>query len=338
MKKNIINKCFCFGDILINNCYLPETYLRDYYERKLPQACMALLRTEMSNQEWLKIFIPLKYHTKVITIGKHTSEMQTSNILETIESTSDQRTVLLYGNGGTGKSTTLNYLCTRWERRIGLSDQFAHVYLLTIRNIVSPYASLEHIICQDLGLVPPEKEQDVRRFIRFNSRAIVWLLDGYDERTEHGNQEATINKLICKKISCQSKVLVTSRTHCSDVLTSIAEPTRAEIYIQGFDDIGVRQYLRNLPKEWAPKYHGLLDKGIPAELLRSPLILSMVCYVHNKHYARSRKGTRSDLHLINTSSIVDAVCGILLGIMEEKRTGCQLPLYTSTSVTNLKSS
>ena len=288
---------------------------------------MALLRTEMSNQEWLKIFIPLRYHMKVIT-GDDTTEIQTSNILETIESTSDRRTVLMYGDGGTGKSTTLNYLCTRWYSRLGLSDQFAHVYLLTIRSIVSPYASLEHIICQDLGLVPPEKEQDVRRFIRFNSAAIVWLLDGYDERTEHGNQEATINKLIAGKISRHSKVLVTSRPQGSDILTSIVESTRSEIYLRGFDEIGVRQYLKNLPSEWAPRYHSLLDKGIPAELLRTPLILSMVCYVHNKHYERSHRDTRDDLHLINTSSIFDAVCGILLGIMEEKSTGCQLPLYT----------
>ena len=288
---------------------------------------MALLRAEISNQEWLKKFVPLKYDTKVI-MGDDISEMHTTNILEAIESISDRRTVLLFGDGGTGKSTTLNYLCTRWNRRLGLSDQFAHAYLLPIKSIVSPYASLQHIICQDLGLVPPEKEEDVRRFIKFNSAAIIWFLDGYDEREERGNKESTIDKLISKKISRHSKVFVTSRPHDSDILTSIVEPTRYEINLSGFDENGVKQYLKNLPSEWAPKYHSLLDKGIPAELLRSPLILSMVCYVHNKYFERSQKSTSDDLHLISISSIFDAVCGIYLGMMEEKRTGRELPLYT----------
>ena len=251
-------------------------------------------------------------------MGDDIREMHTTNILETIESTSDRRTVLLYGDGGTGKSTTLNYLCTQWNRKLGLSEQFAHAYYLPVKSIASPYASLEHIICQDLGLVPPEKQQDVRRFITFNSAAIIWFIDDYDERVERGIEETTVDKLISRKISHHSKVFVASRP----------QPTRFEINLEGFDKIGVRRYLRNHPREWAPKYNSLLDKGIPAELLRSPLILSMVCYVHNKHYERSQKGTLGDLHLMNTTSIFDAVCGIFLGMMEEKRTGCLLPPCT----------
>ena len=289
---------------------------------------MALLRTEMCEKDWIKQFIPLKYDIKKVS-DDAIDRRHTTNILQAIETNPDRNTVLLYGDGGTGKSTTLNYLCTRWNNRLGLSDKFAHAYLMPIRNIVSPYASLEHIICQDLNLIPREKEQDVRRFIKFNSSVIVWFLDGYDERLEHGKKESTISKLISGKISVDSKVFVTSRPHSYDVLTSIVKPTSSEIYIRGFDEVGVKKYLKNLPKDWAPTFHSLVEGGIPDELLRSPLILCMVCYMHNIHYERSHKGTSGDLHLISTSSILDAVCGIFLGIMEEKMMGFQLPLYTS---------
>ena len=143
--------------------------------------------------------------------------------------------------------------------------------MLPVRYIVSPYAKLEHIICQDLQNLPEQHELEVRRFIKFNSRSIIWFLYGYDERTSHGRDETTIDKLLSVKYAPHFTVIVTSRPQDATILSAFKIKRRLQVYVKGFDDSGIRHYLEKLPKSWAPTYAGLVHKGdIPRELLKSP--------------------------------------------------------------------
>ena len=281
----------------------------------------------MRKDTWLAQISPLRYDmTNVSEQGIR--ELPISNIIQTVTNAPKESRILLFGEGGSGKSTTVSSLCTKWNERSGLSERFAHAYLIPVRNIVNPYASLEHIICQDLKIIPQQHEQDVRRFIKFNSTSIIFFLDGYDERTSHGRDETTIDKLISGKDAPHSTVVVTSRPQDTSILSAIKIKRRLEVYVKGFDDSGVRNYLEKLPKSWAPTYAGLVqNSAIPRELLKSPIFLAMVCYIHQE-YTKSDECEISDLKLVSTSSILDAVCGIFLGIKEEKTTGCDLQHYT----------
>ena len=311
---------------LIQSQLLAGSHLRSHYNKVLPQSCMALLRTNMAQEEWLKQYVPLRYNMRTFS-GSGVTENSVNNIVHAVESLNDTRTVLIYGDEGTGKSTSLNHLASIWTSRSGLVEKFSHLFLVPIRQINSPTSQLEHVICQDLELIPPEQEQVVRRFIKFNASAILWLLDGYDERTDHGNKQFTINKLITGECAPASTVIVTSRPHSAQALSALATSHRAEIQLTGFDVAGVKEYLGNLPREWAPEYNDLSNL-IPRELLSLPLFLAMISYVHKKHHTRSGRGSRSILQVFSIRAVLDAVVGIFLGIMEEKEKGRQLPQYT----------
>ena len=280
----------------------------------------------MAQENWLSQYVPLRYNMKTFS-GSDVSERPVNNIVHAVESLVGIRTVLIYGDEGTGKSSSLNHLATAWNKGFGLVGKFSHLYLIPIRQINNPTSPLEHIICRDLKLVPLEQEQAVRRFIMFNSSAILWLLDGYDERTDHGDEEFTINKLISGEFAPKSTVIVSSRPHSAHTLSDLVKLSKSEIYLSGFDEIGVKEYLRILPQEWAPEYSDL-NNLIPRELLNLPLFLAMVSYVYKKHYERSDKGDKGVLQFFTIRSVLDDVVGILLGVMEEKRTGRHLSQYS----------
>ena len=298
--------------------------MRSHYAAVLPQSCMALLRTDLAQEQWLAQYVPLRYN--MTFSGSDVTGHPVSNIVRAVESLTHTRTVLIYGDEGTGKSTSLNHLATAWRTGHGLVERFSNVFLIPIRQIKSPTSPLEHIICHDLELVPPDQEQSIRRFIKFNPSAILWLLDGFDERTDHGYGEPTINKLIKGTYAPRSKVVVTSRPHSKHTLSALVNRNRAEIHLTGYDDAGVKEYLRNLPQEWAPAYRDLNDL-IPRELLTLPLFLAMVSYVYKKHHERAGKRDVNIIQLFSIRSVLDAVVGILLGIMEEKEKARQLPQY-----------
>ena len=65
------------------------------------------------------------------------------------------RTMIIYGDEGNGKSTSLNHSATTWRSGTGLVERFSHVYLLPIRQIRNPTSSLEDSICRDLKLALP---------------------------------------------------------------------------------------------------------------------------------------------------------------------------------------
>ena len=279
----------------------------------------------MATEEWLTQYVPLRVNMKNFR-GSYVTEQPVLNIVHTVENLVDTRTVLIYGDEGSGKSSSLNHLASAWMKRSGLERRFSKLFLLPIRQIISRTSSLEHIICHDLNLVPPAQEQAVRRFIKFNAPAILWLLDGFDERIEGDMEQLTINKLIKGEYAPKSTVIVTSRPHASEQLSSLVLENRSEIFLKGFDDRGVKQYLQGLPHEWAPTFKDLVGhSSIPRELLRSPLILAMICYIHKVDYGNRNK---SSLHLVTSSSVLNAVVGILLGMMEEKTKVKKLPQHT----------
>ena len=279
----------------------------------------------MAQEKWLTQYVPLRCNVKTFS-GSDVTEHPVNNIVKAVNDLTNTRTVFIYGDEGTGKSSSLSHLASTWTNRTGLVERFSLLYLLPIREINNPTSPPEHIICHDLKLVPPEQEQAVRRFIKFNSSAILWLLDGFDERTDHGNDEFTINKLIAGVSSPRSKVVVTSRPHSAQTLSALVKNRRSEIQLTGFDDAGVKEYLGNLPQEWAPAYSDLKNL-IPRELLSLPLFLAMVSYFYKKDHERSGKESIHILKLFSIRSVLDAVIGILLGIMEEKTKGQQLPQY-----------
>ena len=282
----------------------------------------------MASEQWLEQYVPLRYNMRSY-IGSEVTEHPVNNIVNAVENLTKTRTVLIYGDEGIGKSTSINHLTSTWTNRSALAGRFSQIYLMPIRQINRTASSLEHIICRELKLVPPTQERAVRRFIEFNAPAILWLLDGYDERIEHGTEQLTINKLISGEYAPKSTVIATSRPHASEHLSGLVLENRSEIALRGFDDKGVKQYLEGLPREWAPTFNDLVGhSGIPRELLRSPLILAMICYIHKVEYESSTDRNRSTIQLVNVNSVLDSVAGILLGMMEEKTKGNTLPQYT----------
>ena len=282
----------------------------------------------MASEQWLEQYVPLRYNMRSYS-GTDVTEHPVNNIVNAVEDLTKTRSLLIYGDEGTGKSSSLNHLSSTWTDRSGLVERFSHIYLLPIREMNSSTSSLEHIICRELKLVPPAQERAVRRFIKFNAPAILWLLDGYDERIEHGTEQLTINKLLSGEYAPKSTVIATSRPHASAHLSSLVMENRSEIALRGFDDKGVKQYLEGLPREWALTFKDLVGhSGIPRELLRSPLILAMICYIHKVEYESSTDKNRNIMQLVNISSVLDSVVGILLGMMEEKMKGNKLPHYT----------
>ena len=310
----------------LNNPCFTATHIRAYFDEELPRSCMSLLR--MSGDAWLAEVTPLKYNIKSFH-GDKVIDLPGTSVLNIIDKCKAKSRIILYGEAGTGKSTTLSELCISWKKRIGLTQRFAQAYLLLVRNIVSPYASLEHIICNDLNIVPLHKEQYVRRFIKFNSASIIWFVDGYDERSSRGKKETTIDKLISGKAAPNSTVVVSSRPQDTDILSAIMTNKEIEIHVKGFDDSGVHTYLNKLPKDWAPTYRDLVvNSAIPGELLNIPIIVAMVCYIHQQVQSSPKRRERRPIKLVSTISVLDAVCGIFLGISEEKTTGCDFPHYT----------
>ena len=279
---------------------------QDLRAQVLPGFCQALPR--MTGEEWLTDVTPLVYDIKIFQCDKIV-DLRCSgilNIIKIIETSLVKKKILVYGEAGSGKSTTINELFTSWLKRTGL-NKFVHAYLINVRNIIAPHASLEHIICHDLRLVPSHQEANVMGSIKFNSSSIIWFLKDYKKKTDY---ETTIDKLISGKIAPNSAVVVSTRTEDADIISSIMPNKTHEIHVKGFDDSGVREYLKKLPKDWAPSYrHLVVDSGIPRELFKLPFIVAMVCHIH-------QVGTTDNL--VSTSSVLDAVCGTVLNIYLEK--------------------
>ena len=265
-----------------------------------------LMSADEAEDAGLSPYVPLRYSMTMVTRSDTTQEPG-NNIVTAIDNLGEASTVLIYGDAGTGKSTSLHHLKTQWLDQSGLAEKFEHLYLITIRDVASPTSSLEHIICNDLELFPAAKEQQVRRFIKFKSESIIWLLDGYDEQMSRGVREPTINKLISGEYAPKSTVVVTSRPNSAQLLLALLENTKRqvlEIHLTGFDDTGVKDYLAKLPHEWAPDCTHLANTiGLPRELLRLPLFLAMVSYLSKQHHERSMEGGGINQNLLNKKKI-----------------------------------
>ena len=101
-------------------CVFTEVQLRVHLNKELPRSCMALLRTNMRKDTWLAQISPLRYDlTK--TSEKCVRELPVSDILQTISNAPEESRIFLFGEGGSGKSTTVNFLCTKWNERSALT-------------------------------------------------------------------------------------------------------------------------------------------------------------------------------------------------------------------------
>ena len=189
--------------------------------------------------------------------------------------------ILVFGEGGTGKTTLCKKLAYDWAKK-DPSSPLKDVPVLCVlefrklqgsENIEN--AIYNQLFSRDSAITPDQ----IRQFIRSSPSKIVIVLDGYDEYDP--KTKGDINDLLNTKIMAKVRVMVTTRPWPSCALQQ-KKHMYAQISLDGFDSKGIETYVRNYFEE-DHKADACLAKiranGALNALAATPIVMSMLCFV-----------------------------------------------------------
>ncbi|XP_063970666.1 uncharacterized protein LOC135157763 [Lytechinus pictus] len=191
--------------------------------------------------------------------------------------------ILVFGEGGMGKTTLCKKLAYDWAtkkeqsplRNIPIVCALEFQKLQESDNVAD--AIHNQLLCKDSDITPNK----IRQFIKANPKKIAIVLDGYDE-FDPNSHKGDINDLLSCKIMYQVVTLITTRPWHACLLRQKTQ-MYAQVSLDGFDADGIKAYVSQYFEDEPVAnrcYESILANGIMLQLSRTPILLSMICYLN----------------------------------------------------------
>ena len=244
--------------------------------------------------------------------------------------------ILVIASAGLGKSSFSSHIVRLWSETSALQEKFNLVLLLPLRLVSNHCGPIENLFCKsnEYNLFPPTSEGQLRRMLKFNSRKVLFIFDGYDEIPERNQKQTVINDVISGKVASEASVIVTSRPQCEDTLFKLMSEF-VSISLNVMSDQTIDRYINEIHQAsqdtqyTSDAMENKIWTMLPQELLRIPLFLSFACFL----WQMGNKNARLRSEVIQIKSIADVlgqVLGLFISLYVEKLDMCELPIYTST--------
>ncbi|XP_078619413.1 NLR family CARD domain-containing protein 4-like isoform X1 [Branchiostoma floridae x Branchiostoma japonicum] len=204
-----------------------------------------------------------------------------SSVTEALVGRSDcpcPRRVLIEGQPGIGKTTTLFKLVVDWAKGDNKAlSEFDLVFCVALRKVAEPQSLVDCIFDQ---LLPEDASFDkvsLEEYLQTNKNILI-VLDGYDEWDPIESHD--ISKVLCGKILRDCCVIVSTRpSRTSDLLKMMRPDTRLEI--NGFHPDNVSTYVHKYFGGNIPKARRLLEKlesnFLSTGVTLTPMFLLLIC-------------------------------------------------------------
>ncbi|XP_055721920.1 NACHT, LRR and PYD domains-containing protein 1 homolog isoform X2 [Salvelinus fontinalis] len=226
-----------------------------------------------------------------------------------------QRTVILQGHSGTGKSFTTQKIMSDWAFGRLYEDRFDFVFHLRCKelNQATGRKSVMDLLNYDQSL-----SSMIKQVLRQSPERVLFLVDGFDELKfsldvpkdslprdpwTQCSPEVTLSGLIRKQILHESFLLVTTRSTALDKLKEVVKNPVRYAEILGFSKEGVEEYFnRFFMKEQHSQqaYDSVRKNETLFTACFIPVICWIICTVYREQFD---EGTEMIQSLETTTSI-----------------------------------
>uniref|UniRef100_A0A8C7S279 NACHT, LRR and PYD domains-containing protein 3-like n=1 Tax=Oncorhynchus mykiss TaxID=8022 RepID=A0A8C7S279_ONCMY len=226
-----------------------------------------------------------------------------------------QRTVILQGHSGTGKSFTSQKIMSDWAFGRLYEDQFDLVFHLRCKelNQATGRKSLMDLLNYDQS-----SSSMIKQVLHQSPERVLFLVDGFDELKfsldvpkdslprdpwTQCSPEVTLSGLIRKQILHESFLLVTTRSTALDKLKEVVKHPVRYAEILGFSKEGVEEYFNRFFKK---KQHSqqAFDSVRKNETLFTACFIPVICWIICTVYREQfDEGTEMIQSLETTTSI-----------------------------------
>ena len=182
-----------------------------------------------------------KFH-KMLDTSKATKEIE--EILAPLDKNTESSFILIEGAPGIGKSMLLKEIAYRWGKK-QLLQKFELVLLVCLRDTslqqIKSVSNLLQLFC--IGDENPTQivTACAQYLLGNGGKALILLLDGYDEYPEHLRENSLITKIIKRQLLPFCGLVVSSRPHASHHLR---EEATIRVDILGFTETEREHYIK----------------------------------------------------------------------------------------------
>uniref|UniRef100_A0A4W5QIS7 NACHT domain-containing protein n=1 Tax=Hucho hucho TaxID=62062 RepID=A0A4W5QIS7_9TELE len=224
-----------------------------------------------------------------------------------------QRTVILQGHSGTGKSFTTQKIMSDWAFGRLYKDRFDFVFHLRCKELNQATGRKSRM---DLLNYCQSSSSMINQVLRQSPERVLFLVDGFDELKfsldvpkdslprdpwTQCSPEVTLSGLIRKQILHESFLLVTTSSTALDKLKEVVKPPVRYAEIVGFSKEGVEEYFQRFFKK--EKNETLFTACF------IPVICWIICTVYREQFDEGKEMIQS---LETTTSIFVYFVGTLL--------------------------
>ncbi|KAM9459002.1 uncharacterized protein ACWYII_010806 isoform 1-T3 [Salvelinus alpinus] len=201
-----------------------------------------------------------------------------------------QRTVILQGHSGTGKSFTTQKIMSDWAFGRLYEDRFDFVFHLRCRELNQATGNKS---VMDLLNYNQSSSSTIKHVLRQSPERVLFLVDGFDELNfsldvpkdslprdpwTQCSPEVTLSGLIRKQILHESFLLVTTRSTALDKLKEVVKHPVRYAEILGFSEEGVKVYFEKFFKR-KQHSHQAYDSVRKNETLFTTCFIPVICWI-----------------------------------------------------------
>ena len=208
------------------------------------------------------------------------------------------RLVLLQGEAGVGKTTFVQRWCYQWATRLGI-DMLHELSLIIVLEAKQIKGSIEDAI---KSLFPEGERKEMYKYIKKHQENCMIVIEALDE--QQGSDRSSVERLLNGDVLPRAKVLVTGRTDQMNLSEQLFDRI---VELKGLQKEQVRALCDNLlsdfyvemndqtTKEKVKREADTIEDHIDPEMLRNPLLCSIVCFAQAKGTPIKGKMTRTQL-------------------------------------------